>query len=88
MTKKNKNETNTTFEDAMQKLEDMVQKLEGGKLSLDDSLQAFTQGMQMADFCEKQLTAASGQVEKIMKDLSGHETVVPVSSAELADLKG
>lgn len=88
MTKKNKNETNATFEAAMQKLEDMVQKLEGGKLNLDESLQAFTDGMQMAAFCEKQLTAASGQVEKIMKDLSGNEKVVTVSDAELNDLKG
>ena len=91
MTKKKENTTavtDATFEDAMQKLEDMVQKLEGGKLSLDESLQAFTEGMQMAAFCEKQLTAASGQVEKIMKDLSGHESMVLVSDTELSELKG
>lgn len=89
MAKKNENEiANQTFEEAMLNLETMVQKLEGGKMSLDESLQAFTQGMQMAALCEKQLNDASGKVEKIMKDLSGSEATIPVSAEELANLKG
>lgn len=87
MAKKKENETQSTFEEAMQKLEDVVQMIENGKLGLEESLQAFTEGMKMANFCEKQLELASGQVEKIMKDLSGVEITHSVSEEELNELK-
>lgn len=83
-----KKKESLAFEDAMQKLEDIVQKLEAGKMTLDESLQAFTDGMELASVCENQLEAASGKVEKIMKDLSGNERVVAVNDEELLNLKG
>ncbi len=82
-----KKKDDLNFEDAMQRLEAIVQKLEQGAPSLDDSLQGFEEGMQLAAFCEKQLEAASGKVEKIMKDFSGQTQVIQVSEAELQDLK-
>lgn len=77
-----------SFEKAMEKLEGLVEKLEEGNLSLDKSLAAFEEGMQLAQYCDKQLSEASGKVQKIMKDVSGAESLVNLSEDELDELKG
>ena len=46
------------FETALKKLEEVVRRLEGGELSLDDSLKAFEEGVKLAGFCSKKLNEA------------------------------
>lgn len=72
-----------SFEDAMQKLETIVSDLEHGELSLEQSLVSFEDGMKLAKVCQDQLNAASGRVEKIMKDFSGDETRVPLADSSV-----
>jgi exodeoxyribonuclease VII small subunit len=59
------------FEEAMSELEGVVKKLEGGKLTLDESLESFEKGIKLARECEGKLTEAKGKVEKLIKDSSG-----------------
>ena len=65
------------FEDAFQKLEGIVKKLEEGNLSLEDSLKAFEEGVRLSRFCSKKLDEAEKKVEILLKDSNGR--VVPKS---------
>ena len=47
-----------TFEKALEKLNGLVEKLEGGNLPLERSLKLYEEGVSLAAFCEKELTGA------------------------------
>lgn len=59
------------FETALKKLEEVVRRLEGGALSLDDSLKAFEEGVRHAAFCAKKLDEAERRVEVLLKQKDG-----------------
>jgi exodeoxyribonuclease VII small subunit len=59
------------FETALKKLEDVVRKLEGGELSLDESLKAFEEGVKLAGFCSGKLNEAEKKVELLLKQKDG-----------------
>jgi exodeoxyribonuclease VII small subunit len=59
------------FETALKKLEDIVRRLEGGSLSLDESLKAFEEGVRHASFCSKKLEEAERRVEVLLKRADG-----------------
>ena len=69
----------------MNQLEKLVEKLETGDLSLEDSLKVFEEGMELTQFCEQKLNDAEGKVEMLMKDQSGKKTARKISLKE--DLK-
>jgi len=56
-----------TFEQAMQKLEDTVRKLESGDMSLTDSIEQYKQSMSLVQFCRKQLDEAEFEIEKLIE---------------------
>lgn len=47
-----------TYEEAMQKLEQIVSRLESGEATLDESLKLFEEGAKLAAFCNKALDTA------------------------------
>ena len=49
---------NFEFETALQQLEQLVQRMESGELSLQDSLQAFEQGVRLTKQCQQALSSA------------------------------
>ena len=59
------------FEIALKKLEEVVRRLEGGSLSLEDSLKAFEEGVKHAAFCSKKLDEAERKVEVLLKQKDG-----------------
>ena len=59
------------FETSLKKLEDVVRRLEGGSLSLEDSLKAFEEGVRHAAFCSKKLDEAERRVEVLLKQKDG-----------------
>jgi exodeoxyribonuclease VII small subunit len=59
------------FEDALQRLEQIVDELEGGDLALDDSLKVFEEGVALARRCAKYLEEAEKRIELLTKDESG-----------------
>lgn len=56
-----------TFEDKLTELEELIRKMEGGSLPLDETLKAYEEGMRLS----KALTEELGQAEKKMLELSG-----------------
>jgi exodeoxyribonuclease VII small subunit len=59
------------FETSLKKLEEVVRKLEGGSLTLDDSIKAFEEGVKYAGFCAKKLDEAERKVEILIKQRDG-----------------
>jgi exodeoxyribonuclease VII small subunit len=59
------------FETVLKKLEEVVHRLEGGELSLDDSLKAFEEGVKYANFCARKLDEAESRVELLLKQKDG-----------------
>ena len=70
------------FEDAMQRLEQIVESLEGGELSLEDSLKVFEEGMKLAKFCSGKLEEAEKKVSLLVKEKGGEYTQVPFESED------
>ncbi|MFW6035267.1 MAG: exodeoxyribonuclease VII small subunit [Halothermotrichaceae bacterium] len=56
------------FEEAMEKLADIVENLESGGLSLEESLDKFTEGMELLKFCNTELNSAEEKIEIVLKD--------------------
>ena len=59
------------FEDALQDLEGVVEQLDSGALSLEESLQAFEEGVALVRFLEEKLTEVEKRVEVLTRDNSG-----------------
>ena len=53
------------FEKKLNRLEEIVQKMEKGELGLDDSLKLFEEGVKLSRECHSQLTTAEAQVKKL-----------------------
>lgn len=71
-----------TFEQAMQRLEEIVQDLEGGELSLEDALKAFEEGTSLAKFCSGKLEEAEKKVTLLVQESGGKHTQVPFELEE------
>lgn len=52
-----------TFEQSLQELEALVNKMEAGDLSLDESLGAFEEGVKLTRACQKMLDDAEQKVQ-------------------------
>jgi exodeoxyribonuclease VII small subunit len=59
------------FEEAFKKLEAIVNKMEGGDLSLDESLKLFEEGMRLSKLCSQKLTEVQKKVELLTKSEDG-----------------
>lgn len=59
------------FEDALKRLEEIVEKLESGSLELEESIQLFEQGVKLSLYCQQQLKQAEGRVQRLVKNLNG-----------------
>ncbi|EHR37737.1 exodeoxyribonuclease VII small subunit [Facklamia languida] len=67
-----KEELNTvekeSFESAMSQLEEIVQQLERGSLPLDQSIKMFKKGIELSQYCQKELDQAEEMVTKVMTE--------------------
>ncbi len=70
------------FEEALQKLEAIVAKMEEGDLPLEEALKAFEEGVRLAKFCTSKLDEAERKVEKLIRDQSGKVQTTPFSEEE------
>ena len=71
-----------SFEDALEKLENITRKLEEGDLSLEDSLKFFDEGVKLAEFCNSKLSDAQRKVEILLKK---DDSLEPVAFDKLDD---
>ena len=67
-----------TFEESMQRLEEIVSQLEKGEAPLEESLSLFEEGMRLATDCGKQLDQAEQAVMRLGKGAEGAPEEVPM----------
>ncbi len=68
------NQKNKTFEESMQRLEQIVRTMERGEVPLEESIRLFQEGTELARNCGKLLEDAQLQVSKIMVSPDGSPT--------------
>ena len=59
---------NLTFEESLEKLEEIVDKLESGDVPLDDAIEEFDNAMKLVKICNDKLTTAEESIAKIVQD--------------------
>ncbi|MEH7680350.1 exodeoxyribonuclease VII small subunit [Priestia megaterium] len=57
-----------TFEEAMEQLETIVNKLEEGDVPLEEAIQQFQEGMTLSKFCHDRLQLIEKQMETILRE--------------------
>lgn len=70
---------NTDFEKSLKELESLVEKMEQGDLSLEDSLSHFERGVQLSRACQQALKTAEQKVAILMQK-DGQEETIPFDS--------
>jgi exodeoxyribonuclease VII small subunit len=59
------------FEAALQRLDEIVKRLEKGDLPLEESLVLYEEGIKLSRICHAKLEEAEGRIETLMKDARG-----------------
>ena len=67
MSKKAKSTEKIDFEKSLAELEKIVNDLESGALTLDESIGAFERGIELSKLCQKRLVAAEERVKKLIE---------------------
>lgn len=72
-----------SFEEAIGELEQVVDKLEKGELSLDESLEVFQRGIELSRFCSKRLDEVERKITVLLEDENGqmHEETFGAADA-------
>lgn len=68
----NRSDVGKSYEQAIQQLEEIVNQLERGELSLDDSLKAFEEGINLSRYCFRRLEEASKRVQQLIEAPDGN----------------
>lgn len=71
-----------SFEEALVQLESIVRELEGGKIKLDDAVEAYEKATALKKFCEEKLKAAQLKIEKINVSPEGVVSTEPLDKVE------
>ena len=69
-----------SFEEALAELEQIVRRLEGGQVKLDEAIQSYERGAQLKRHCETKLNEAQQRVDRIV---IGPEGAIIVEPAKL-----
>ena len=72
-----------TFEEAFKRLEEIAQALEGGELSLDESIAIYEEGIKLINFCSAKLDQAAKKVQKLTRAEDGEFVSEPLDSPEI-----
>jgi exodeoxyribonuclease VII small subunit len=60
-----------SFEEQLKALEAVVERLERGELSLEESVRLFEEGVKLSDSCKKELEAAEGKIQVLVEQRNG-----------------
>ncbi len=70
-----------SFEQALTELEDIVEKLESGTLSLDETMVLYQRGRDLTGYCQKRLDDMALRVEQLVTNPDGEHEVVPFEAS-------
>jgi exodeoxyribonuclease VII small subunit len=76
------------FEQQLAALESVVERLERGDLSLEDSVRLFEEGMKLSDACKKELEGAEGKIQILVKQRNGTMKIADLDAAPEESVDG
>ena len=71
-----------TFEEALEKLEAIVEDIEQGKIGLEESITKYEEGMGLIQHCRKVLADAEMKIQKLQADQQGYLEPTPFEPPE------
>ena len=71
-----------TYEQASERLEQIVSRLEDSGITLEESVNLYKEGMEMALLCKEKLEAAQNAVYELKKDFDGDFYLKPFNREE------
>jgi exodeoxyribonuclease VII small subunit len=77
-------EKKMTFEENIEKLEDILTKLEDEKLSLDASVKLYEEGMKLISKCNRELEDVERRIKILTQKPNGEIEETPVGEDDLA----
>lgn len=77
-----------SFEEALQKLEEIVASLEGGHLPLEEAIAKFEEGTRLKKICEGRLREAERKIEVLLRDEEGALMTRPLEQESETKLEG
>jgi exodeoxyribonuclease VII small subunit len=75
--------TPPSFDDGLDRLEALVQKLEAGNLGLEEALKEFEEGVNLSRALQQQLAAAQRRVEVLRQGLGGEYRAEPLEGDQV-----
>lgn len=70
------------FEEALRKLEKIVEDLEKGELSLDDALKKYQEGIELSRSCSSRLENAKKKIDVLVKNKKGEFEFKPLDETK------
>jgi len=74
-------EEGPSFEKALERLEEIAERLEGGDLPLEEAIALAEEGQRLVQTCAKQLTEAEGRIQKLVEQ-AGTAALEPLEMEE------
>jgi len=69
-----------TFEQAMNRLEEINQALESGDIPLEESIKLYDEGIKLIEFCQSKLNEAEKKIQKLSRNTEGNFEISDLSS--------
>ena len=82
MPSKGKKQADVSFEDAVKKLESIVEEMESDELPLDKLLVRYEEGAKLVKTCEEKLQSAETRITQLEETLEGELAARPVTLRE------
>lgn|GEM_PF-144724 len=76
-------EKKATFEEALEELERIVERLEGGQLSLDEAILSFEKGIALVKLCGRRLQQAEKKIDRLSQQT---QEILPSEDDLLAEI--
>ena len=76
------------FEEHLTQLETVVERLEKGDLTLDESVRLFEEGMKLSQACKKELEQAEGRIQVLVEGRGGKMQVAEMEEEEDSEETG
>lgn len=70
-----------SYEDALNKLESLVEEMESGDLPLEALLKRFEEGSKLAEVCQSKLAEAELRIQKLERNLEGEPELKPFDTS-------
>ena len=70
------------FEEALQKLESIVETMEAGELPLETLIARYEEGTRLAKVCQEKLAEAELKIQQLEKNAAGELKLKPLDLAE------